>query len=493
MLKNKKNNDYEKAVVAQKHQVDMSKNRLEELNETLEQLKVDNQCQSDTLDNLNIVMSNLFKDIGIDVSNLDSISTKQDNLLTDEELSNIDKRYENMFLPIREIQFESYEDYLKEVDLYMKEANIDVSKDPINQLFTEKQLKDLSIQYKETYGRLDWNKFDYVIIGISSVVGILLDFFIVRTPPTRIKNGSIYNYSTVVEFKDKEYKGSNITKFIQDKTTNIYVGNGNSKIELWLQSGVKYLEDYAKVPYDISKNNKNNGIDIKGLCPQYHRIMSLGHDPIMGFVFGVLDILRGSMTVVDKNGLLQILDTGDVSYNIFDAFVRVFAHFLSDICTPMGIEPPFMSLLQLMTNKTPFILNKDGEKITVNNVIRYMYKHGYDMRHMLTMGIVPFTIELIIRTYYNLTYYDTLINHSKDVRHIYKKNGMLTIAHSTAMSGDIIKMWMYGWNPTSFNYSEFLVLTKSIISFCKSKKEYNKWLEKEFINTWNNLAKYKTR
>ncbi|MDY2881442.1 MAG: hypothetical protein SOT71_02170 [Romboutsia timonensis] len=70
---------------------------------------------------------------------------------------------------------------------------------------------------------------------------------------------------------------------------------------------------------------------------------------------------------------------------------------------------------------------------------------------------------------------------------------MLTIAHSTAMSGDIIEMWMYGWNPTSFNYSEFLVLTKSIISFCKSKKEYNKWLEKEFINNWNNLAKYKAR
>lgn len=43
------------------------------------------------------------------------------------------------------------------------------------------------------------------------------------------------------------------------------------------------------------------------------------------------------------------------------------------------------------------------------------------MRHMITMGIVPFTIELIIGTYYNLSYYDTLITHSKDVRHIYKK------------------------------------------------------------------------
>ena len=33
MQNNKKNNNYEKAVVAQKHQVDMSKNKLEELNE----------------------------------------------------------------------------------------------------------------------------------------------------------------------------------------------------------------------------------------------------------------------------------------------------------------------------------------------------------------------------------------------------------------------------------------------------------------------------
>ena len=98
------------------------------------------------------------------------------------------------------------------------------------------------------------------------------------------------------------------------------------------------------------------------------------------------------MTVVDKNGLLRILDTGDVLYNIFEVFVRIFVHFLPAICTPIGIEPPFMYLLQLITNKTPFILNKDGEKVSANNVIRYMYKHVYDMRHMLTMVIVPFTI-----------------------------------------------------------------------------------------------------
>lgn len=483
-------NSYEKGVVAQKNQVEQGVERINQLKSSVNIAKEETKSQSEALDELQNSVDSLFSQLGIDISKLDLSNADNIELVSKEEIESVNKKYDNMFSPLQTIEFNSYEDYLKKVDDYLNSAGIDTSIDPIKQLFTEEELKKALDKYKETYGKLEWNKLDYTIIGISAVVAILLDFFIVRIPPTRVKVGDTYKYSNVANFNGKEYKGSSITKFIQEKTTNAYVGKGDDKLSSWLHDGIKKMEDYAKVPYDKSINKGD--INIDGLNPKFHRLMSLGHDPILGFIFGVIDILRGTMTAIDKNGVLQIVDIGEGSYNIFSAFVKVFAHFLSDICSPMGIAPPFMSLLQLITGKTPFILGKSGEKVSANNVIRFMYKHGYDMRHMMTMGIVPLTVELIIRTYYNLYYYSTLIDHEKDIRHKYKKNGMLTIAHSATMSGNIIKMWLYGWNPTAFNYSEFLMLTKTLISFCKVNKEYNKWLEGELRNNWIDIARWQS-
>lgn len=41
---------------------------------------------------------------------------------------------------------------------------------------------------------------------------------------------------------------------------------------------------------------------MEGLSAYYHRLLELGHDPVLGFVFGVADILNGTMTTIDKNG-----------------------------------------------------------------------------------------------------------------------------------------------------------------------------------------------
>ena len=48
----------------------------------------------------------------------------------------------------------------------------------------------------------------------------------------------------------------------------------------------------SKVPYD-AQDNRNTKIYVDGLSAYYHRLMSLGHDPLMGLIFGVSDILTG--------------------------------------------------------------------------------------------------------------------------------------------------------------------------------------------------------
>lgn len=50
---------------------------------------------------------------------------------------------------------------------------------------------------------------------------------------------------------------------------------------------------YQTVPYDITKGSKDLGINMGGM---YHRMYTLGHDPIWGWVFGTANILTDCIT-----------------------------------------------------------------------------------------------------------------------------------------------------------------------------------------------------
>lgn len=50
---------------------------------------------------------------------------------------------------------------------------------------------------------------------------------------------------------------------------------------------------YQTVPYDITKGSKALGINMGG---KYHRMYTLGHDPILGWVFGTANILTDCIT-----------------------------------------------------------------------------------------------------------------------------------------------------------------------------------------------------
>ena len=57
----------------------------------------------------------------------------------------------------------------------------------------------------------------------------------------------------------------------------------------------------SKVSFD-AQDNRHTTEYVEGLSAYYHRMLSLGHDPLLGFVFGVYDIMHGTMTTIDKNG-----------------------------------------------------------------------------------------------------------------------------------------------------------------------------------------------
>ncbi len=169
---------------------------------------------------------------------------------------------------------------------------------------------------------------------------------------------------------------------------------------------VKRLEKLAKVPYDASMNvdNKGNPVTdtyVDGLTPYFHRLVSLGHDPFLGLIVGVLDVLSGTMTTVDRKGNIvrQMMPGYEdrVEEHISKAIIKVINHFKSDMNTSMGLPAPLMSIFNL------FQFGEIGElDQTIAEIVQGMYYDGFDFIHFVSSS-VPVTItELGVRMLYSI-------------------------------------------------------------------------------------------
>ena len=249
---------------------------------------------------------------------------------------------------------------------------------------------------------------------------------------------------------------------------------------------LKDLEKAAKVPYDLSAGNA-----VDGLSPKVHRLMSLGHDPILAFIFGVMDVMSGTGTYIDKQGNLRRIATSMSPEDLIAAFLNVFSHLLSDVFTSAGIQPPFFTLLQLAKTKSPFILGPSGETVTWTNVARYMYTHGYDVRHFATMGIVPASVEMIVRGWWLCKSFES---DDKATPTSAKLTSMLMLAHLIATSGNLLKTGViFGMNPLALNWAQLLALPPVtlawIIETLKRNRSIRHKLDEEWMSTYQAMPR----
>ena len=165
---------------------------------------------------------------------------------------------------------------------------------------------------------------------------------------------------------------------------------------------IKELEESAKVPYDPSMNVDNQGnpitdVYVDGLTPYFHRLVSLGHDPFLGLIFGVLDVLRGTLTTIDRKGKIvrQLTPppySNRIETDIIEAIKKVIRHMKSDVNTSMGLPVPMMALFSL------FQFGKIGEQEqTIAEIVQGMYFDGYDFIHFCSMSIPVVIIEFVVR------------------------------------------------------------------------------------------------
>ncbi len=390
-----------------------------------------------------------FVSRGIDVSTPDYADELDDVAITDRNPWG--KRY-------KRVEAESTENFRKLVskaDAYLARAGVDLNRDPLLQVLSSHEISSITDSYKKDYGDIAWDESDYLIVMLAGLVATLLDIFLVRIPAD-------------THFLGKMQSGSPLTKWLKENSKPVH------------EHVLSRFERVAKVPYDDSV-----GKLVEGLSPKMHRLMSPGHDPILGFIFGVINIMGGTGTFIDKNGNLKRIDKAVSPEGLIVAFLKVFLHLLSDVCTSAGIQPPFFTLLQLVKTKSPFVLGPSGERVSWTDVTKYMYTHGYDLRHFATMGIVPGTIEMMIRGWWLCKNFDNRKD-GQDLELVkVKMTSMLMLGHTIATSGNLLKTGLiFGMNPLALNWAQILMMFPVTMSWVRESIKRDRSIRNALDEQW---------
>ena len=171
---------------------------------------------------------------------------------------------------------------------------------------------------------------------------------------------------------------------------------------------------FDSVPYDITRGSGKFGINMEG---GYHRIHTLGHDPILGWIFGTMNILSDTITLdktyglktfkvemIEKpkrwtgpytgtKGFIDAIDSIKEDENRLTAAVFAQAlHLKSDEFTKLGLPVPILEAFS-------------------PNTASKLYKEGYDslrlMKDIAVVGaqaLVSVLINLLISTIHGLFY-----------------------------------------------------------------------------------------
>lgn len=307
--------------------------------------------------------------------------------------------------------------------------DISLSENEINS-FLDENIKDSKV----ITSKYELDKFEQYIVYLTGIIAGAVDAFFV-TDVNILKNSkgiTIRKDGKSIHLNES----GEINKFVDKRIKNIYS-----------PSEIKQLENKYWVPYDPS-TSKGLEIPIEGLSPKTHRISSLGHDPVLGFYYGVKDILNGTFTAINNNGdIITQQRVGIIEpYTIFEAISIQFGHLCSDISTSASLPIPFMS--QLMRLKG----NTDVNGLSYPMLIKSMYLKGYNLNHFIAMGVPSMIIEIIIRT----SYFVYSLSQGKSFKESLPFNSpklerMLFRSYAIASACNGIKIYASGGNIFAFN------------------------------------------
>lgn len=437
-------------------------------------LRTSLQVQADLLRRIERTTTDVERDFAESRIALGEISAMEDalavleaeaELLDAEDLADFDpeempriykRRRAEISSELRRIGYRNWDDFVRQTRTFAVSNGLDPLA-PFDTLLDEKDFERLKSESYEA--SLHWDKTDYFFVYGSGILAALTDLLLVRIPKTMGPG----------EYAGKE--GNPLTEWVKKYNTN----RGES--EGWFADWARKLEKTCKTPYDRQDAVFGEEFDhIPGMGGRSHRLQSLGHDPVLGFVFGILDILRGTVTGFSYDHLTGAhnLVRGEVYsplpaagmeervVRLIEAILRHIGHLISDVATPMGLPAPFMTLLQGIN------VGSFGEKDrTVGELARWMYLNGYDLRHFVVSGITPLVIEIVLRAYIMLRHYSEHGETKLRVAQSPKYRSMLLAAHGVAASANAGKVALYQGNPLAINQAEWMAFLRYLFPHMK--------------------------
>jgi len=312
--------------------------------------------------------------------------------------------------------------------------------------------------------RADLDSYDIWAAVLAGTVAAVVDFFLVKIPDDHMYLGEHYQ------------EGSPLTKWLQSK---------NDSDQHWIAQFAKRLEGKHKTSFDDVRPIMEEDL-IEGFYPKTHRLQTFGHDPLLGLIIGTIDVMRGGMTAIARDGIPVLLSGDDVPgglrppvLNPLKAFWTTLMHMVSDVTTKMGLQPPGFTLLQA------FDIGSFGENDrTIGELARFMYLKGYDARHFLTMSTSVAAAEVVLRGYYFMRRhfdeeYDAAVCYAADVvgedEWRFNKHprfmGMKLTAHTISAAMNAGKVAFYAGNPLAINYPQWLSFIRDALRFTMMKAQ----------------------
>ena len=371
-----------------------------------------------------------------------------DSSYLDESIESSEKLLKELGMPIlttkssdviRERKVVRLRDY---DDIYNEAASNVGTEIVLEDLFTPEEIKANALEVKalnQEYNSIHkLDKYDVSIAVVAGLLGAIVDIVLIGIPekgPNGLEAGALSNF---IRKKFEE-------KFNPEEMEKL----ANSKA--------------SKVSFD-AQDNRHTTEYVEGLSAYYHRLLSLGHDPLLGFVFGVYDILHGTMTTIDKKGKIvcQVMENyaDRKETDIVSAIIKQINHFKSDITTSMGLPAPLMGLFNLLQ------FGSIGEENqTIAEIVQGMYYEGFDFIHFCSQSMSTIVIELVVRIGYAVKRVKegNCIKKSIPIslnREKHPKLGtMLFMAHCEATAINAGKVY-FAKNPMTINYPEWLAFAK---------------------------------
>ena len=328
----------------------------------------------------------------------------------------------------------NWEDYKESFYNYAQKNSLDIGKDPFSTALSQREYENLVKETNDDFAKKTSirNKTDLMFLTIAIALQVTKSLLF---PLFSEKRG----------YGERIDKDSRLTE--NDKT--IIQDERHARNEFRdrkLSEGHKQGEWseilYRTPPYDTTKGSPAVGVNMEG---KYHRIHTLGHDPILGWVVGTVNILTDTITFdnfvtynVERKPMIITQERVPFSSVFFRAARKIKEnplnlpaallaekiHLKSDEFTKCGLPIPILETL------TPEFAGK-------------LYKNQYDalcfsrdLKIVGTSAVISTLIDMIIGLVHGL-YYDKEKDGTKDMFEV-RTRKILLVSNMMASTSNII-------------------------------------------------------